>query len=302
MINYTESLTRLARDIVARVDAFSFIDPASLLIFARFGRTGADGALATCHCLCLPESEPGYYFWRDRVTGELTRRSEWFVPRTPRVTVRSQQLDYLISVALPRFCDQSLTFSRKKALYPGEPAWIAKLDTVVHELYHIDPARGGIRQMASDNGGQASWCHGPAFYANVAALVRRYLASAPDPTIYDFLRHDFAELQARFGRVTAATFRNFPSYPQVYLDRLPEQPVGPDAATIVPLRRPTQPALYTERDLVVREFLATSSRRMRLDDIDGRSLPPLPVGRAARKDVAPRPVRRSQQLYPNHAA
>ena len=30
----------------------------------------AEGAFATCHALTLPASEPGYYFWRDRESGE----------------------------------------------------------------------------------------------------------------------------------------------------------------------------------------------------------------------------------------
>ena len=51
MINYTERLRLLMQDIVARVEPLSFIDPASFMVFARFGRTGAEGAYATCHCL-----------------------------------------------------------------------------------------------------------------------------------------------------------------------------------------------------------------------------------------------------------
>src|SRR5256885_11520502 len=41
-----------------------------VLVFARSGRTTAEGAFATCHCLSLPASEPGYYFWRDRSRSE----------------------------------------------------------------------------------------------------------------------------------------------------------------------------------------------------------------------------------------
>ena len=81
MINYTERLTLLMQDIVLRVPTLSFINMADVLVFARLGRSKADGAFATCHCLSLPPSEPGYYFWRDRLTGRITRRSEWFVTR-----------------------------------------------------------------------------------------------------------------------------------------------------------------------------------------------------------------------------
>ena len=75
MINYTERITLLIDDLVKRVPGLRYIDPSSLLVFARFGRSHADGAYATCHCLTLPSSEPGYYFWRDRRSGAITRRS-----------------------------------------------------------------------------------------------------------------------------------------------------------------------------------------------------------------------------------
>ena len=67
MINYTERIALLMQDIVRRTPSLSFIDLSEVLVFARFGRSEAEGAFATCHCLTLPESEPGYFFWRDRV-------------------------------------------------------------------------------------------------------------------------------------------------------------------------------------------------------------------------------------------
>ena len=70
MIDYTERLTALMRDIVERVPTLSFIDMAEVLVFARYGRIGSEGAFATCHCLNLPPTEPGYFFWRDRATGQ----------------------------------------------------------------------------------------------------------------------------------------------------------------------------------------------------------------------------------------
>jgi len=43
----------------------------------------------------------------------------------------------MLSFTLPRFPDQSLDKSRKERWYPGlNNTWIAKLDTVVHELTH----------------------------------------------------------------------------------------------------------------------------------------------------------------------
>ncbi|MEO8257384.1 MAG: hypothetical protein ABI868_08575 [Acidobacteriota bacterium] len=265
MINYTECMTMLMRDIVARVPRLSFIDLADVLVFARAGRSDADGAFATCHCLTLPPSEAGYYFWRDRTTGRLTRRSEWFVTRSPAVAIEARPLSYMISFALPRFCDQSLDRTRKERFYPGAEPWLAKLDTVVHELYHIDPDRSGIRRIERQDGTYSDNCHGHLFFTQVADMVATYVESGPDPAIYDFLRYDFDTLDDRFGGVAATTFRTFPSYPQRYLERAELQPVceGDEAAVVVEPLRPNQmPTLYTERDLQLRHFSKKTSRRL----------------------------------------
>jgi len=262
MINYTERIALLMQDVVLRTPALSFIDLREVLVFARFGRTDAEGAFATCHCLTLPETEPGYYFWRDRLTGELTRRSEWFVTKTPEVRVGATRVKYLISFVLPRFCQQTLDRSWKADLYGNCEPWVAKLDTIVHELYHIDPAETGIRQFAAD-GQRAARTHGPEFYDSVASMTREYLASRPDPALVDFLRRDFSELRALYGGVTATTFRNFPSFPQRYMEPCRALPIETRAGVKVePLKRFTQPPLYTERDLHVREFTGASARRL----------------------------------------
>jgi hypothetical protein len=260
MINYTERIALLMQDVVARTPALSFINLHEVLVFGRFGRPDAEGAFATCHCLTLPETEPGYYFWRDRSTGELTRRSEWFVTKTPVVRVGPRQIKYLISFVLPRFCEQSLERSWKRELYGTVDPWVAKLDTIVHELYHIDPAATGIRQVAHANGSR-SRLHGPEFYEEVAGMVRGYLASNPHPDTLEFLEWDFASLQERYGGVVATTFRNFPSFPQRYMEACRALPVD-SAVKVEPLKPLTQPPLYTEDDLHVRQFTDTSTRRL----------------------------------------
>ena len=254
MINYTERITRVMHDVVARTPALSFIDLREVLVFARYGRTDADGAFATCHCLTLPETEPGYYFWRDRLTGQLTRRSEWFVTKTPEVRLGGTRIKYLISFVLPRFCQQRLDRSWKSDLYRDAEPWVAKLDTIVHELYHIDPAASGIRQFAAD-GARSSRTHGPEFYDQVASMTRAYLATRPDPALLEFLRMDFTTLQACYGGVLATTFKNFPSFPQRYMAPCETLSANePEGIKVEPLKRLTQPAVYTERDLNVRQF------------------------------------------------
>src|SRR5256885_12641401 len=223
MINYTERLTLLMQDITSRVPTLSFINMAVVLVFARSGRSNAEGAFATCHCLTLAASEPGYYFWRDRVTDRITRRSEWFVTKSPTVTVSTRQIKYMISFSLPRYCDQSLDRSRKERFYPGADPWIAKLDTVVHELYHIDPSFAGIRRIERQDGTYSANCHGQQFFEQVAEMVHTYLNSRPSPTAYEFLCDDFASLESQHGGIVGTAFRTFPSFPQRYIERLTDQ-------------------------------------------------------------------------------
>lgn len=266
MIDYTARLTTLMQDIVLRVPELSYIDVRDVLVFARFGRSGQAGPVATCHSLSLPPSEPGYYFWRDRLTGAVTRRSEWFVAKSPTVTVNDRQARYLISFALPRFCDQALKRSRKERFYRrSTDCWIAKLDTVVHELYHIDPEHNGIRRLDRADGSCSSNAHSPQFFAQVAHMVSRYLDSHPDPETYEFLKMDFDGLTAKHGGVTGCCFRPFPSYPQRFLERLEPQPPIADAAMagveVEPWRVSSRRTVFTEQHLHVREFLRETSRR-----------------------------------------
>ena len=120
VINYTERLTLLMQDIVARVPALSFIDVADVLVFARSGRSDAEGAFATCHCLSLPAERAWLLLLarsRDRphhapvgvVRHQVSRRDDR----------RSGRSNICMSFALPRFCDQSLDRSRKERFYPA---------------------------------------------------------------------------------------------------------------------------------------------------------------------------------------
>ena len=265
MINYTERLTLLMQDIVFRVPTLNFIDMADVLVFARSGRSNAEGAFATCHCLTLPASEPGYYFWRDRVTKRITRRSEWFVTKSPTVALGARRIKYMLSFALPRFCDQSLDHSRKEKFYPGAATWIAKLDTVVHELYHIDPELAGIRRIEREDGTYSANCHGQQFFEQVADMVHTYLDTRPSQDTYEFLTQDFTRLESRYGGVVGTTFRTFPSFPQRYIERLPEQlPCEADAddVKVEPLRTHLHAVHYTQDDLHIRQFMASASKRL----------------------------------------
>jgi len=253
MIDYTERLAALMTDVVRRVPALGFIDMREVLVFARHGRRSAGGAFATCHSLDQPPSEPDRYTWNDRRTGRVLRQSEWFVVRSPEVWRDGWRIRYLISFSLPRFCDETLDRSGKRAQYPEAAPWVAKLDTVVHELYHIDPGDEGIRRSPRADGTASRHAHGPAFYRDVGAMVGAYLATRPDPALLEFLACDFNTLVARHGNVMATTFRTYPSFPQRYLDPMDPQP-SPAGGRLVRLARRRQPRCYTEQDLVLRRF------------------------------------------------
>ena len=95
---------------------------------------------------------------------------------------------------------KSLERSRKSDLYAADaPGWLAKLDTIVHELYHIDPDESGIRRVARSDGTDSPRSHGPNFYEDVAEMVHGYLSSGADPSLCDFLEHDFSALTALQG-------------------------------------------------------------------------------------------------------
>jgi hypothetical protein len=263
-INYTGQLAALMQDIVLKVPALSFITLDQVLVFARPGRSSADGAYASCHSLGLPTSEPGYYFWRDRKTGAVTRRSEWFVTKSPRVVVGGKTMNYMISFALPRFTDQTLMRSRKRALYPeGTADWVAKLDTVVHELYHIDPEQNYLRRFMRPDGTESEALHNATYFEDVAVLVQQYLASNPDQQLLEFLKYDFNGLRARYGTIAGTTFRTFPSYPRRYREAA-EGPALPADIRHVPVEPVIDMSgrFFSENDLQMREFMGTSSRQL----------------------------------------
>ena len=263
-INYTDQLTLLMQDLVRHVPALNFIDLERVLVFARPGRSSADGAYASCHSLGLPTSEPGYFFWRDRKTGQVTRRTEWFVTKSPEVRVDGKLMNYMISFALPRFTDQTLGRSRKRSLYPeGTPDWVAKLDTVVHELYHIDPEQNCLRRFKRADGTDSDALHSATYFEDVAALVQQYLAMEPDAQLLEFLKYDFDGLRARYGTIAGTTFRSFPSYPRRYREAV-DGPALPADVESAPVERviDTSGKFFDEHDLQMRVFTGTTSRQL----------------------------------------
>lgn len=252
MFHFTDALSTLVQDITMRVPELGHVRPERTLMFARRGRTGADGPNATCHCLTLPTTEPGYYFWADAVTGRMTRRTPWFVTRSPEVVVHGTPIEYMISFALPRFADQVSRRKQERYADTGLPPWVVRLDTVVHELYHIAPDATGLRRLPRADGSVDQRSHPPQFFDDVKRLVCAYLATQPAADVLDVVRHDFSTLQRLHGGIVATTFREA-SFPQRYVQVLDEQPREPNVL-VEPLKDLPGRARFTEADLVVRNF------------------------------------------------
>jgi len=92
---------------------------------------------------------------------------------------------YILTFYLPRFLDQ--TFEEK-------------LITVFHELFHISPRfDGDIRRM---EGRYHVHSHSQKEYdREMAVLAKRYLEQHPDPSLWNFLRWRFDELNRRHAGV-----------------------------------------------------------------------------------------------------
>ena len=92
---------------------------------------------------------------------------------------------YILTFYLPRFLEQSFR---------------EKLVTVMHELYHIGPRfDGDIRRL---QGHYHVHSHSQKEYdRQMEGLVDRYLAAAPPPELFDFLKASFRDLTARHGGI-----------------------------------------------------------------------------------------------------
>ena len=184
-------------------------------MFGRFGRSDAEGAFATCHCLTLPESEPGYYFWRDRSTGQLTRRSEWFVTKTPVVRVGptvDQVPDLVRAAALLRSDADAIAQARALSATPAG-GWRSSTRSCTSSITSIPKpaasaswpmrtARARARTGRRSTKRSRRWC---------AAIC----ASDPDPAVLRFpavgLRVAATSGSAAWSRRRSGIFRPFRS-------------------------------------------------------------------------------------------
>ena len=93
------------------------------------------------------------------------------------------------------------------AVSRGTPDWVAKLDTVIHELYHIDPEQNCLRRFARADGSVSDALHNPTYFEDVAQL--RSIRPAIQTRNWWSFSDDFDVLRTRYGGVAGVTFRAF---------------------------------------------------------------------------------------------
>lgn len=117
----------------------------------------------------------------------------WKIPEICDSDERTKLL-YILTAYVPRFINLGLK---------------EKIETIVHELYHINPAfNGDIRRFEG-----RKYAHGSSrkkYDAVVAKIADEWLATDPNPRLWNFLHWNVDELRERVGRVAGWRFPTVP--------------------------------------------------------------------------------------------
>ena len=170
----TASVRSVCVDMIARLPELSHIDHERVLFtFRQTRKASRYGVQATLTPLRFQGGQPH----------QVRRGRRWGVQRV--LDAHGREMLYLLCVYLPRFMDHSLR---------------EKLITLVHELWHISPDfNGDLRRHA---GRCYAHSHSQREYDRaMGELVDRWLATDPQPALYEFLRLSFLELRQRHGQI-----------------------------------------------------------------------------------------------------
>ena len=178
--DFTFHIRRLCEDMVARAESLQHIDMARVAIsFSQTRSAVKTGIFASLTPL--------------RFTGgashTVRRGRKWEIQKV--IDPDGRPMLYLLNFYLPRFLDL---------------AFREKLETVIHELWHVSPRfDGDLRRL-----GEVKYAHGASvkkYDAHVKMLADEWLALDPPERLYAFLREDFRKLTAQHGRVIGTKIR-----------------------------------------------------------------------------------------------
>lgn len=177
--DFTRHIRLLCEDIVTRLELLKHINMSRVAVSFSQARSGTRAGM---YATLTPLRFPG-----GRVH-TIRRGRKWGMQKVK--DHKDREMLYILNFYLPRFLD--LPFREK-------------LDTVVHELWHIgEKFDGDLRRF-----GNRCFAHGPSkkkFDRQVAALVDEWLDQSPPESVYDFLQSNFSELESRHGRVIGSKF------------------------------------------------------------------------------------------------
>lgn len=171
--DFSDRISQLAADVTQRCEPLSHIDVSKILFTMAQARNGhAHGLQARVTPLRFQH-------------GQRRKKRRGLYYQVQQFIVHDVELLYLVTFCLPRFLDQ--TFDEK-------------MITLFHELYHISPQMDG--DLRRHEGRYSLHTHSKQEYdRHMADLVRQYLSTKPDSSLFDFLRLDFAQLQHRHKKV-----------------------------------------------------------------------------------------------------
>ncbi len=164
MVDFNTAMSRLLNEIASQVGDFRHVRMNQVLVSATFNRSARRAGLLA---YVLPLKYRAGSPVERRVRG--SREYHWAMIPVVRDGV---EVLYIIYFMLPRFLHMTLR---------------EKLETVVHELYHISPDfNGDLRRFKG-----RSVLHGSskAYDAKVRELTDRFLDSPHDPEVYAFLQN-----------------------------------------------------------------------------------------------------------------
>lgn len=172
MTNFNESMRDFVQDVVTHLEEFSFIDLEKVAISATYCKSRSRaGLLAYLLPLRYKDGSP--------VTKKERQGKTYHYGVTP-THHNGRELLYIIYFMLPRFLDLSFR---------------DKLDTVIHELYHISPEfNGDLRRLTG-----RSHLHGNSlkeYDQGIRVLSEKYLSIANGDGPLRFLKTPWYEFQS----------------------------------------------------------------------------------------------------------
>jgi hypothetical protein len=177
-LDFNHRMSSLIGEVVSTVGEFQHFDARRIRISASFNRSRTRGGV-------LAYVVPLRY--RDGLPVELRRHGNrmYHWAMLP-LNHDGHDILYYMYFMLPRFLSLP---------------WREKIETVIHELYHVHPSfNGDLRRFKGRS--KLHGCH-KAFDKKVRELTDEFLSAAHDTETYDFLRGGPYHLRLRYGEIRA---------------------------------------------------------------------------------------------------